>query len=195
MLRKAFYPKIESYLNQLAARLKDYGFSPNQLTLGGLALNFAAGWVYASGHLFWGGIFLILAALGDMLDGPLARITGRTTKFGAFLDSTADRYSDFFVSAGLGVHYARTNQEVPLLLIFGIILGSFVISYAKARAENLIPDCSVGIFERSERVIAFALGSVFSPLMPFVLWVLLIGTHITAIHRILYTRKALKGLS
>lgn len=191
MLRKAIYPKVESYLNQIAATLQKQGFTPNQLTLAGLAVNFFAGWIYAGGHLFWGGVFIILAALGDLLDGPLARTSGKVTKFGAFLDSTVDRYSDFFIFGGLALHYARQDQGGLLLLCLGTIAGAFVTSYSKARAENLIEKCNVGVFERAERVILFAFASLLWPLMPLALWVLFIGTNATAIQRILFTRKNL----
>lgn len=195
MLRKAIYPKVESTLTAAAAELHKKGFTPNQLTLAGLALNFVAGWIYANGHLFWGGIFILLAALGDLLDGPLARSTGKVTKFGAFLDSTVDRYSDFFIFGGLALHYARIDEGLYLILCLGSIMGAFVTSYSKARAENLIESCNAGVFERAERVIAFAVGSLFWPLMPIVLWILFIGTNFTAVQRILFTQKALESSS
>lgn len=190
MLRKTVYPKVEALLNRIAQDLDKRGFTPNQLTLAGLALNFLAGWIYASGHLFLGGLMVLVAALGDLLDGPLARTSGRVTKFGAFLDSTLDRYSDFFLLGGLALYYAGQDNGA-LLLVLGIIPGAFVTSYAKARAENLIPACNVGVFERAERVIAIALGSLIWPLMPVALWVLFIGTNYTAVARILYTQKQL----
>ena len=135
---------------------------------------------------------MLAAALGDLLDGPLARVGNRTSKFGAFLDSTVDRYSDFFLFGGLALCFARQGQTSELLLTLGIILGSFIISYAKARAENLIEDCSVGIFERAERVIVLAVGTIFWPLLPLTLWILLLGTHATALQRIVYTYKSLE---
>ena len=191
MLRKAIYPKVESLLNSCAGFFRKQGFSPDQLTLAGLVLNFFAGWIYASGHFFFAAIVLLLAALGDLLDGPLARLTGRVTKFGAFLDSTVDRYSDFFLFGGVALYYARQGQVGWFLISMGIILGAFVTSYAKARAENLIDHCNVGIFERPERIIALALGSLLPPLMGIMLWILFFGTHATALHRILHTRKVL----
>lgn len=191
MLRKAIYPKVEAFLNDIAKNLHAKGFTPNQLTLAGLGLNFVAGWIYAGGQIFWGGVFVLLAALGDLLDGPLARTSGKVTKFGAFLDSTVDRYSDFFILGGLILHYARQDQSGLLLLCLGTLAGSFVTSYSKSRAENLIQSCNVGIFERAERIILLAVGSIIWPLMPLVLWVLFIGTNATAIHRILYTQKNL----
>lgn len=191
MLRKTIYPKVESLLNQIAQTLKQKGFSPNQLTLAGLALNFLAGWIYAAGNFFLGGVVLLVAACGDLLDGPLARVSNRVTKFGAFLDSTLDRYSDFFLFGGLALHYAQQGQTGAFLLVMGTIAGAFVTSYAKARAENFIPECSVGFFERAERVIGLALGSFIPSLMPLVLWILFFGTNGTAIHRILYTTQVL----
>ncbi len=191
MLRKAVYPKIESLLNRMAGALNRKGFTPHQLTLGGVALNFITGWIYAGGHLFLGGLFLLLAAFGDMLDGPLARVSNRTTKFGTFLDSTLDRYSDFFVFGGLAFYFAGEGQGGSLFLVMGIIAGAFVTSYAKARAENLIPDCSVGVFERPERIILLALGTLFSGILPFMLWILFFGTNGTAIQRIFYVKNSL----
>jgi len=195
MLRKVIYPKIESLLNQAAQKLNQKGFSPNQLTLAGLALNFLAGWIYASGSFFLGGLVLLIAASGDLLDGPLARVSNRVTKLGAFLDSTLDRYSDFFVFGGLALHYAKQGQTSPFLLVMGIIAGSFVTSYAKARAENFIAECNTGTFERAERIAGLALGSLIPSLMPLILWVLFFGTNGTAIHRILYTKQALSESS
>ncbi len=191
MLRKAVYPSVEKLLNDIAGRLQTKGISPNQLTLSGLALNFLVGWIFASGHLFLGAMTMLLAALGDLLDGPLARISGKTSKFGAFLDSTVDRYSDFFIFGGMALYFANAAQAGWLVMTLGIMAGSSVTSYAKARAENMIPDCSVGVFERAERIIALALGTLISPLLPLSLWVLFIGTNVTAVQRILHTRKTL----
>ncbi|OGW79020.1 MAG: hypothetical protein A2Z83_00670 [Omnitrophica bacterium GWA2_52_8] len=191
MLRKNVYPLVEPLVLKIVRQLNDQGISPNQLTLGGLALTFLAGWIFAAGQLFIGGLFLILASLGDMLDGPLARETKKVTKFGAFLDSTVDRYADFFIFVGLAIHYVRHTGTGWFLVVMGILMGSFVTSYAKARAENLIKDCSVGYFGRAERIVLVALGALIPFLMPFLLWVLLIGTNATAIQRILYTRNAL----
>ena len=191
MLRKNFYPKIEPLLNRIAVELNARGFSPNQLTLAGLALSFLTGCIFATGAFFLGGLFLLISSFADMLDGPLARVSNRATPFGAFLDSTLDRYSDFFIFGGLALCFARQDQGTWLLVSLGILAGAFVTSYAKARAESLIPSCPVGLFERPERILALALGAIVWPLLPLTLWVLLIGTNWTAIERIFYTQKAL----
>lgn len=191
MLRKAVYPKVEGRLNKIAQSLNEKGFTPNQLTLAGLGFVFLTGWIYATGNFFLGGWFLLLSSLTDLLDGPLARVSGKASSFGAFLDSTVDRYADFFIFGGLCLFYARSGQGGWLLITLAILMGAYVTSYSKARAENFIKNCSVGIFERAERIILFAIGSILTPLFPIVLWILAIGTNVTAIHRILYTKKSL----
>ncbi len=193
MLRKIVYPKMENTLNNWAGVLHQKGFSPNQLTLAGLALNFIAGWIYAGGNFFLGGLTVLLAALGDMLDGPLARVSGQSTKFGAFLDSTLDRYSDFFIFGGAVLHYAHQDEPLSLILCLAALAGAFVTSYSKARAENLIESCNAGVLERPERIGVFVAGSLIPFLMPLSLWILAIGANATAIERILFTQNSLKN--
>jgi CDP-diacylglycerol--glycerol-3-phosphate 3-phosphatidyltransferase len=118
-------------------------------------------------------------------------MTGQVTKFGAFLDSSVDRYSDFFLVGGLALHFARTGQNGALVLSLGVILGSFCVSYTKARAENFIPHCGVGLFDRGLRIVLLLLGTLITPLLKPILWILLLGSHATAIQRILHTRNAL----
>ncbi len=192
MLRKHVYPYLESGLKQVAIFLDSKGISPNHVTLAGLALSLTSGVIYASGHFFWGGILLLFACLGDMFDGPLARHSGKISKFGAFLDSTVDRYADLFLFGGLAVHYAHLQQAGWTAVCLGIIAGAFVTSYAKARAENMIDDCTIGVFERPERLIVLGVYSAFGGwVRPLCLIILLIGTNATAVHRILYTKNKL----
>ncbi len=191
MLREILYPKVEPLIKQVVAELAKQGVSPNQLTLAGAALSLLTGVVYAKGHLFLGGLLLLLSGAGDLLDGPLARLTGKADSFGAFLDSTIDRYSDFFIFSGLVIYFAGTGDFFWFVVTLGIILGAFAVSYSKARAENFIADCGVGIFGRSERILLLAVGTLVAPLLWLALLVLLIGTHSTAVRRILHTKKTL----
>ena len=191
MLRRLLYPKVEGLLNRAAKFCAEKNLTPNQLTLAGLVLNFLAGWIYASGVLFMGGIVALLAGLGDLLDGPLARLTGKTSSFGAFLDSTVDRYSDFFLFGGVAFYFASEGSWGWFLIALGILLGAFLTSYTKARAESLIPSCSVGLLERAERILILAAGSLIPPFFPIALLILLTGTHATALQRIWFVRKSL----
>ncbi len=191
MLRKSLYPVFETQINQIVNFLAKQGISPNQLTFAGAALNLLVGVIYAKGHLFVGGVFLLVAGLGDLLDGPLARSTGKASSFGALLDSVVDRYSDFFIFGGLAVYFFSLGNIFWALVSMGIILGAFAVSYAKARAENFIQKCGVGIFGRAERIFLLAAGTLFSPLLKLILLILLIGTHATAVQRVLHAKKTL----
>ncbi len=190
-LRETVYPKVEPIANAIVSFLKAQGITPNQLTLAGAALSLLTGVIYAKGYLFLGGIMLFISGAADLLDGLLARTTGKMTPFGAFLDSVMDRYADFFVFAGLAAYFARNGEIFFFFVTLGVILGSITVSYAKARAENFIKDCGVGRFGRAERVILLIIGTLVTPLLKWVLVILLVGTHLTAIQRILHTKKIL----
>ena len=192
MLRRLVYAKVEPLLNRTARFCAGKKITPSQLTLAGLGLNLLAGWIYASGVFFAAGFMILIASLGDLLDGPLARLTGKAGPFGAFLDSTVDRYSDFFLFGGISYYFASEASWGWFLVALGILLGAFLTSYTKARAESLMPACSVGFFERAERILLLAFGSLFSPLFHATLLVLLIGTHATAFQRIWFVRKSLR---
>ena len=191
MLRRLVYPRVEPLLNKAARFCSEKKFTPNQLTLLGTAITFVAGWVYSLGLFALGGILLLLGAVGDLLDGPLARLTGKSTPFGAFLDSTVDRYSDFFIFGGLACYYAGQEMHGSFLVTLGILLGTYATSYTKARAESLIASCPVGIFERAERLLILVLGSFIPVLMPWILGILLVGTNATALQRIFYVKRRL----
>jgi CDP-diacylglycerol--glycerol-3-phosphate 3-phosphatidyltransferase len=177
-----------------------YGhINPNILTVIGVAINVGCGLLFGFGHFFWGGIILIIANLFDMLDGQVARLTGRVTSFGGFLDSSLDRLSDMVVFLGLMVFYARDTQFHSTLNVFlagAAMMGSVMVSYTSARAESLIPKCDVGFLRRPERVVLLIIGALtthpssqnpFLNRMPAVLWVLAVGSYWTFAHRMYHT--------
>ncbi len=186
----------ERLTDPLARLLARTGLTPNTLTILGLLLSIASAWVLATGHLFLGGFLVIFAGAFDLLDGALARATGKSTTFGALLDSTFDRLSEAVILFGLLVFFIRqpsiSIQEV--LLIFAAIAGSMLVSYIRARAEGLGLECEVGIFTRPERVIVLALGLIlsrFEPVLLVALWILAVCTFLTAFRRLIYVwRKA-----
>jgi CDP-diacylglycerol---glycerol-3-phosphate 3-phosphatidyltransferase len=177
-------------LTRIAAR-----FSPNVLTVTGLALNGVAcaffamsgGKDYASPTMLRiGGFVTLLASLFDVMDGRVARLRGRETKFGAFLDSTMDRYSDMLLFMGLMILYARVDRTPHMALVWVAAFGSFMTSYARARAESLIPRCSVGLLERPERIGLLVVGALFNR-MTATLWVIAVLSNVTALQRIVFT--------
>src|SRR5204862_5250632 len=122
--------------------------NPNILTSVGVAINVASGLLFGFGLFFWAGIVLIVANLFDMLDGQVARLSGRVTSFGGFLDSSLDRLSDLVVVVGLMVFYARETPLHSTLNVFlagAGLMGAVMVSYASARAERMIPKCAVGL--------------------------------------------------
>lgn len=164
--------------------------TPNMLTLFGLVLNIVVAALLATGHLVAGGVMIIVAGLFDMLDGALAKITNRVSAFGAFLDSVVDRYSEAVVLLGLLLYYYQQlsiQRVTEVVLIYAILFGSVMISYTRARAEGLNIKTEVGLMARPERIILLAVGLLFNTVLLIpVLWVLAIGTQITAIQRIVH---------
>ena len=127
---------------------------------------------------------LLVASGFDMLDGAVARASGTVTKFGGFLDSTLDRYSEAVVYAGVLYYVLGTDDSLAgALLVFAATAGSLLISYARARAEAAGFGASVGLLARPERVLVIAIGLIFGQLIA-ALWILALGTHITVWTRI-----------
>jgi CDP-diacylglycerol--glycerol-3-phosphate 3-phosphatidyltransferase len=177
-----------------------YGhINPNILTVIGVAINVGSGLLFGYGRFFWAGIVLIVANLFDMLDGQVARLSGRVTRFGGFLDSSLDRLSDMVVFVGLMIFYARETAFHSTLYVFlagAGLMGSVMVSYASARAESLIPKCDVGFLRRPERVVLLIIGALsthpgstnfFANRMPAVLWILAIGSYWTFAQRMYHT--------
>ncbi len=172
----------------VAKALGRLGLTPNGLTLIGLVLIVATAVVLALGHNFWGGVLFIVAGIFDALDGTLARVTNRQTRFGAFLDSTADRYADAAILFGVMVPFLERGQQIQVMLAFIALVGSVLVSYTRARAEGLGLECKVGLLTRFERFIIIAIGLFFNWVTPM-LWVMAILTNVTAIQRIAYVQK------
>ncbi len=172
------------------------GVSPNALTLFGLALNVAAAGIVVTGNLFLGGVAFLFASAFDMLDGAVARATGRTSRFGAFLDSVVDRYDESAIFVGLLVVASQTGDTVLVIVTSMALVGSLLVSYTRARAEGLGLDCEIGWLQRPERVILLGVGLVFAQfaLVPIV-WGLAIVTNFTAVQRVLHVRKLLEAES
>src|SRR5947209_2554210 len=168
--------------------------SPNFLTVVGVAMNVGCGLLFGLGHFFWAGIILIVANLFDMLDGQVARLSGRVTTFGGFLDSSLDRLSDMVVFVGLMVFYARDTQYHSTLNVFlagAALMGSVMVSYTSTSAKSLIVKGDVGFLRRPERVVLLIIGgltthpgssSPFLNRMPAVLLVLFVVTYCTFWH-------------
>ena len=193
--------------NPVAAGLVRLGFRPDHLTAVGLALSLAAGLAFFEGSFRWGALLAAVGGVCDILDGQMARLSGRVSRFGAFLDSTLDRVAEAAVLCGIAGYYvghlvvltmdpARAVEEVSrgldpavwervgLIAVLALV-GSFLVSYTRARAEGLGVECKVGWFERPERLLLIIAAAAFGigPVMPAALIVLTILSFVTAAQR------------
>ena len=179
-------------LRHVVRGLAATGLTPNMFTFLGLAVNSWAAALFAMGRFRQAAAVLFLAAFLDMADGQVARLVGRVTAFGAFLDSTLDRYSDLALYMGLVVHYTLIGRPFYMALAAVAMASSFMVSYSRARAESLIPLCKVGFMERPERLVLLILGGAFNR-MAQALWVIATISTITVIHRVVYTWQELRS--
>jgi CDP-diacylglycerol--glycerol-3-phosphate 3-phosphatidyltransferase len=173
-------------LDKIVTALAATGINPNLLTFFGLLVNLWAAVSFARGQFRLAAAIIFFAGFLDMLDGQVARHQNRVTAFGAFYDSTLDRYSDMALYMGLLVYYAVNGRTSYVILAAVATAGSVMVSYARARAESLIPTCKVGFMERPERLVVLIIGGTFNRMAP-ALWVIAVVSTITVIHRIVYT--------
>jgi CDP-diacylglycerol---glycerol-3-phosphate 3-phosphatidyltransferase len=169
------------------------GIHPNVLTLIGVLINVVAGFALARGHFIIAGLIMIVANIFDFIDGKVAHITGTQSAFGAFWDSTLDRFSDLALFTGLVYLYSRLGSHDYVLITTLTLIFATMTSYSRARAESLVERCKVGFMERPERIVLFMIGA-FTNRMAAVLWVILILSVITVANRIYYTYLALNQL-
>ncbi len=166
----------------IARALHRLGVTPNLLTVAGFALSLVNAWLLATGHLRLGGVLILAFSALDAFDGTLARLTGQATTFGAFLDSVLDRFSEAALFFGLLIFFARPGHIEEVLLVYAALVGSQMVSYARARAEGLGLRCQNGWFTRVERIIVLSLGLLLNWVRP-ALWILAIFTNLTALQR------------
>lgn len=178
------------FLDKIVGFLARRKINPNILTFIGVLISFWAAWEFGHRQFFRGGLVVILAGLFDMLDGGVARVNRTETQFGAFYDSVIDRYSDVIILLGLMVYYAREQMLGYVVLVGVVFMGAVMTSYARARAESLIPSCKVGFMERPERIVLLIIGGL-SNRMEAVLWILAVLGNWTVFDRIYYTWKEL----
>jgi CDP-diacylglycerol--glycerol-3-phosphate 3-phosphatidyltransferase len=203
---KSLWDRIKAGYLRIIDPVADYlvrrRVNPNVITTIGTLCTMAGGVIYGSGHIRTAGWFLGLTALFDVLDGTVARRTGRSTVFGAFYDSTLDRVADGFVLGGLTAFYAMNpvHHSVPMVVVglLGII-GTFLVSYTRARAEALGIDAKVGVMQRPERVVLLSVPQAFFGLalngwvLIAIVVLLTVTAWITACQRIAYVYRVTRA--
>ena len=184
--------KARRAIHPLVTFLARLGLTPNMLTISGFFLNAVVGLVIALGQPQIAGVLLILTSGFDLLDGALAKATGKGSKFGAFLDSTMDRYSEAIVLLGLLWLSVQRGLTLDIYLIYIVVVGSLLVSYTRARAEGLGLECRVGLLGRPERIAVLCVGLIFN-WVTVALVVLAFFSHVTALQRMVHVRGSTRG--
>jgi CDP-diacylglycerol--glycerol-3-phosphate 3-phosphatidyltransferase len=187
-----FTTRFEAWVRRRAEALMSalgrVPLTPNQITVVGMVLTFVAASLAAFGQLRWAGVVLILAGTCDILDGALARSTQKSYTYGAFLDSTLDRYSEGAIYLGLAAYFVSMGGPAERWLVLATLAalaGSFLVSYVRARAQSLGFTCESGLFARPERVVVTVVGLIFGGYVLYaVVFLLAVLTNLTALQRI-----------
>lgn len=193
---KGYYKAIEPLGNWLAKA----GIQPNTITWTGLIFTFVVFYYFIYGSFLWGGVFLVIAGTCDVLDGYVARKNSKINKFGAFFDSTIDRYSDILVFLGMAIYFDQTYINI---LIIMAVAGALLTSYTRARAEALGIECKVGLMQRPQRVTYIAVAAILDGLIGrifiidhlpiiFVIGFVAIFSNITVLQRVMHVKKELQ---
>lgn len=204
-LQRIIYAVIDPLLRMLL-RL---GVTPNVVTVSGLVGNALAAWLFvlaaqcldsdasrAFALVAWGGAVILLAGLTDMMDGRLARLGGLSSRFGALLDSSLDRYSELLTLSGIAVLLLRAGDDWLWagIATFAAVIGSMMVSYVRARAEGLGISCKVGLMQRPERVVVTAVAAIATGLAEDLMWlaagmaVIALLANLTAVWRIMHCK-------
>lgn len=189
-LRERFDGPLRAQLEPAVNWLAERQVTPNQVTLAALALSLLAALCIGAGWLRLGALVLIVASLGDLVDGMLARATDQASPFGAFFDSTLDRISEGAVLAAVAYRFAIDGRPLLVALVVLALLGSLLVSYARARAEALGIDCTVGLMGRAERMVLLITGLVLglpgpAVVLLAVLTLYTVGQRVQHVHAVL----------
>jgi CDP-diacylglycerol---glycerol-3-phosphate 3-phosphatidyltransferase len=192
-----FTQKFQAWVRRWAERavgvFRDSPITPNMLTLFGLVITGVGALLVAMGQLLVGGVVLAFAGMFDIFDGALARAAGKVYRYGAFLDSTVDRYSEGVVYLGILIYFLDQHDGLRPIIVLIALAGSFLVSYVRARAQSLGFTCDVGILARPERVVIIVAGLLLEALglkiagwtpLTVALLILAVGTNFTAVQRV-----------
>ncbi|MFC2053865.1 CDP-alcohol phosphatidyltransferase family protein [Chloroflexota bacterium] len=180
--------RFKKLLDTIGTFLNNLGLMPNTITIFGLLGNSIGAIFLSQGQMTLGGIIILAMGPVDALDGTMARLRGMEGKFGAFVDSVTDRYSELVIFGGLLYYYANQGNALASMLVFLATAGSVLVSYIRSRGQSLDWDTKVGILTRMERYLVLAPTLIFN--IPIVgLWIIAIFANVTAIQRIIDIRR------
>ena len=180
-LQNLFLRVLVPLVNTLAKR----GIHPTCLTLAGFVITCTAAFALFKGNLRTGGLLILMGGLCDSIDGNLARVTGKATRYGALLDSVIDRYSEFVMFLGIAAYFLSLKNYSVLVVTFIALCGSIMVSYTRARAESLGFESKSGMTQRAERIVFLGFGALIHPMVfKLSVWLVAILANITALQRL-----------
>ncbi len=182
MLSELVRKHSKRFLEPLARLISRLNISPNVITVIGFLLMVGVAFVLANGYFLLAGVLITGFAIFDAIDGTLARMMGRTSRFGAFLDSTLDRLSEAVIFLGMFIYFMQQGNQLELILIYATVVGSLMVSYARARAEGIGVPIKDGWFTRFERIFVLVIGLLFNQ-VTVALLILAVFTNLTAVQR------------
>lgn len=205
MFEAKLKPRLEMILSVIANKMVAIGITANMVTFFGFLVNLIATFYFATGRLVTGGILILFGGSFDMIDGAVARAQKNPRASGALLDSVIDRYSEGFLLLGALIYFYGLESLLGIVLAFSAWFGSILVSYVRARAEGLRVTCKVGLMQRPERIILLGAGTVLQGALlhklPYLqstgmillctLGILTLTSHITAIHRLIFSYQEL----
>ena len=205
MFEAKLKPHLEIILSAVANKMVAIGITANMVTFFGFVVNLIATFYFATGRLVTGGILILFGGSFDMIDGAVARAQRNSRASGALLDSVIDRYSEGFLLLGALIYFYSLESLLGIVLAFSAWFGSILVSYVRARAEGLQVTCKVGLMQRPERIILLGAGTVLQgallhklPILQSTgmillctLGILALTSHITAIHRLIFSYQEL----
>lgn len=192
MINKSMQDWVRAKAIQIVQPLLRAPITPNWITVIGLIFTLVVAWLVGAGYLLAGGIVLAVSSITDIADGALARARDACTDYGAFFDSLLDRIGEAVIGVGIIIYYVNHGHAMEgSLLTYLSVCGALMVSYARARAEGLGLDCSVGFMARPERIVVMVAGLVLTApfglwILTASLWVLLVTTFLTTAQRLLH---------
>ncbi|MYK19199.1 CDP-alcohol phosphatidyltransferase family protein [Candidatus Poribacteria bacterium] len=205
MFEAKLKPRLEVILSAVANKMVALGITADMVTLFGFLVNLVATFYLATGRLVVAGILILFGGSFDMIDGAVARAQTNLRASGALLDSVIDRYSEGFLFLGALIYFYNLESLIGIILAFGAWFGSILVSYVRARAEGLQVTCKVGLMQRPERIVLLGAGTLLqgvlwhrfpivqtnAVILLCVLGILTLTTHITALHRLIFSYQEL----
>ncbi len=185
LIPESLQNKFLRLLDPLVRALAKRKIHANSLTLAGFVITCMAAVALSKGSLRTGGLLILLGGLCDGIDGNLARSTGKTTRFGALLDSVIDRYSEFVMFLGIAAYFILLKNHLILIVTFMALCGSIMVSYTRARAESLGFESKAGMTQRAERIVFLGFGALIHPMVfKLSVWLVAILANVTALQRL-----------